>query len=149
VDAFREPYGSDYFYAIHSIMLDEPYVGRRTHDILTVLDWLALYGHNQVHLVANGWGTIPATFAAVLSDRVARVTLKNPPASYHAIATAERYDWPLSSFVPSVLASFDLPDCYRALERKGLRQIIAGGGTAPRSAPRHARTTGDPAMPRV
>ena len=29
VNQFLDPYGSDYFYAIHGLMLDRPYVGRR------------------------------------------------------------------------------------------------------------------------
>ena len=33
-ETFLKPYGSDYFYAIHSIMLDRPYAGQRTHDVL-------------------------------------------------------------------------------------------------------------------
>ena len=74
---FLAPYGSDYFYAIHGLMLDRPYVGQKTFDVLRVLDWLADVGHKEVHLVAKGWGAIPATFAAVLSDAVTRVTLKN------------------------------------------------------------------------
>ena len=30
--------GCDYFYAAHAIMLDRPYVGQRTHDVLAVLE---------------------------------------------------------------------------------------------------------------
>ncbi|MBL8863997.1 MAG: prolyl oligopeptidase family serine peptidase [Planctomycetia bacterium] len=124
---FLSQYGSDYFYAIHAIMLDRPYVGQKTFDILRVLDWLASFGHAEVHLVAKGWGTVPATFAAVLSDRVKRVTLKNALTSYAAIAESEDYDWPLSALVPNALASFDLPDCYRILSAKGLRSIEPNG----------------------
>jgi hypothetical protein len=61
---FLTPYGSDYFYAIHSIMLDSPYVGKKTFDVLRVLDWLASFGHQEVHLAGKGWGSLPATFAA-------------------------------------------------------------------------------------
>ncbi len=124
---FLSQYGSDYFYAIHAIMLDRPYVGQKTFDILRVLDWLASFGHAEVHLVAKGWGTVPATFAAVLSDRVKRVTLKNALTSYAAIAESEDYDWPLSALVPNALTSFDLPDCYRILSAKGLRSIEPNG----------------------
>ncbi|MBX3401503.1 MAG: prolyl oligopeptidase family serine peptidase [Gemmataceae bacterium] len=124
---FLSQYGSDYFYAIHAIMLDRPYVGQKTFDILRVLDWLASFGHAEVHLVAKGWGTVPASFAAVLSDRVKRVTLKNALTSYTAIAESEDYDWPLSALVPNALASFDLPDCYRILSAKGLRSIEPNG----------------------
>lgn len=122
-NSYFSPYGSDYFYAIHSIMLDRPYIGQRTHDVLRVLDWLGEAGHNEVHLVGKGWGAIPATFAAVLSDRVAQVTLKNAPMSYSEIAESKTYGWPLSTLVPNLLASFDLPDCYRVLAPKRLRQI--------------------------
>jgi hypothetical protein len=124
VDQFLAPYGSDYFYAIHSLMLDRPYVGQKTFDLLRVLDWLASYGHREVHLAAKGWGSLPATFAAVLAgDRVPQVTLKNALTSYADIAESESYYWPLSSFVPGVLEHFDLPDCYRLLAEKKLRQI--------------------------
>jgi pimeloyl-ACP methyl ester carboxylesterase len=132
-DSFRNPYGSDYFYAIHSIMLDDSYVGQKTHDVLRVLAWLESYGHSEVHLAAVGWGALPATFAAMLSEQVTQVTLKNALTSYEDLAQSELYSWPLSAFVPNVLAAFDLPDCYRALESKKLRQIEPWGGTRPRS----------------
>ena len=127
---FLNPYGSDYFYAAHSLMLDRPYLGQKTHDVLAVLDWLRSCGHRSVHLVANGWGSIPGTFAAVLSDQVAQVTLKGALTSYSDIAESEFYDWPLSSLLPNVLADFDLPDCYRALKAKQLRIIDQRGPTA-------------------
>ncbi len=115
--------GTDYLHAGFGLLFDYPTPGQRTHDLLCVLDWMASYGHEEVHLVARGWGAIPGTFAAVLHDRVTQVTLKHALASYADIAETERYQWPLSAFIPSVLHSFDLPDCYRELERKQLRQI--------------------------
>jgi hypothetical protein len=78
-------------------------------------------------LAGKGWGAVPATFAALLCDAVVRVTLENALTSYRAVAEAESYAWPLSSFVPGVLEAFDLPDCYRALEAKKLRQIDPWG----------------------
>lgn len=117
-DTFLSPYGSDYFYAIHALMLDRPYVGGKTHDALCVLDWLASYGHDRIHLAATGWGTVPALFAAVLSDRVEKVTLKGALESYQSVVNAQTYEWPLSSFVPDVLRHFDLPDLRRALGSK-------------------------------
>jgi dienelactone hydrolase len=126
---FLTPYGSDYFYAIHALMLDRPYVGQKTFDVLRVLDWLAGFGHAEVHLAAKGWGTIPAAFAAVLSDAVTAVTLKHALTSYAEVAGAEEYAWPLSTFVPGVLAAFDLPDCYRTLAGKKLRQLDPRGPT--------------------
>jgi pimeloyl-ACP methyl ester carboxylesterase len=123
-DQFARPYGSDYFYAVHSIMLDRPYVGQKTFDVLRVLDWLASFGSRDVHLVGNGWGTLPATFAAVLARTVTQVTLKGSLDSYASIAENEDYQWPLSAFVPGVLAHFDLPDCYRELNAtKRLKRV--------------------------
>ncbi len=122
-NSYLGSYGSDYFYAIHSIMLGKPYPGQRTRDILRVLSWLKSNGHEEIHLVAKGWGTIPATFAAVLSDQVKRITLKNALTSYSDIAESETYAWPLSSLVPDILKTFDLPNCYKALQNKQLKQI--------------------------
>jgi dienelactone hydrolase/pimeloyl-ACP methyl ester carboxylesterase len=129
---FLTPYGSDYFYAIHGLMLQKPYVGQKTFDVMRVLAWLRDVGHKEVHLVAKGWGAIPATFAAMLSDAVTRVTLKNALKSYADIANTEIYTWPLSAFVPGVLNSFDLDDCYDALEKKKqLKQLEPWGAAEP------------------
>jgi dienelactone hydrolase len=126
-NSFRDAYGSDYFYAIHSVMFDRPYVGRRTLDVWTVLEWLYAGGHAEVHLAAKGWGTVPAAFAAVLSRRVPRVTLKNALTSFSEVAEAADYNWPLALLPPDVLSHFDLPDCYRELERGELRIIEPWG----------------------
>jgi len=129
-DMFLHPYGNDYFYAVHSLMLDYPYLGQRTHDVLRVIDWLKSCGHEQVHLAAKGWGALPATFAALLSDAVVQVTLKNALRSYREVAESEDYAWPLAALLPSVLERFDLPDCYAALEAKKLRMIEPWGAEA-------------------
>jgi dienelactone hydrolase len=120
---FTEPYGNDYCYAGHSIMFGYPYIGQKTYDVLRIISWLKSYGHEEIHLVGKGWGSIPATFAALLSNTVTQITLKNALSSFSNIAENEDYNWPLSSLLPGVLKTFDLPDCYRALESKKLRQI--------------------------
>jgi dienelactone hydrolase len=120
-DTYRHPYGCDYFYASYGILFGEPYLGRRTHDVLAVLDLLEAYGYSRVHLAGMGYGSLPALFAAVLDDRVQPVTLKHSPVSYQSLAETEDYAWPLSGMLPGVLRVFDLPDCHRALRAKGLR----------------------------
>ncbi len=125
--SFHSPYGSDYFYAIHSLMLDRPYLGQKTFDVLRVLDWLASVGHTDIHITGRGWGALPATFAAVISDQIKQVTLKNALTSYTEIAESEQYNWPLSTLLPNVLEQFDLPDCYAELKSKSLRQIEPWG----------------------
>jgi hypothetical protein len=131
-NSYLSVYGSDYFYAIHSIMLGKPYPGQRTFDILRVVQWLTANGHEEIHLVAKGWGAIPASFAAVLSDEIKQVTLKNSLTSYSDIAESETYSWPLSSLVPDILKFFDLPDCYKILEDKKLKQIDPWGPNGPK-----------------
>jgi hypothetical protein len=117
-------------------MFDQSYPAQRTFDVLRLVAWLKANGHDEIHLAAKGWGTIPATFAALLSDDVARVTLKHALTSYSDVAEAEDYDWPLSAFVPDVLKTFDLPDCYRTLAAKNLDQIEPKGAKlAPSSGP--------------
>ena len=108
-------------------MLDRPCLGQRVFDVLRVLEWLKSYGHTEVHLAAKGWGTLPATFAALLSDAVVQVTLKQALTSYAEVAGSVDYSWPLSALLPGVLEKFDLPDCYRVLGRKKLRQIEMRG----------------------
>ncbi len=130
---FLKPYGSDYFGAIHSLMLDDALPAQRTRDVLGLLEWLTSNGYEEVHLAAKGWGAVPATFAAMVSDRVKQVTLKNALVSYSAVAESEDYAWPLSSFLWDILATVDLPDCYATLKKnKQLRQIAPCG---PNDAP--------------
>lgn len=122
-DNFLSPYGNDYFYAGHSIMLDKPYPGQKTFDILRILNWISSFGHTEIHLAAKGWGAVPATFAAVLSDKVTRTTLKNGLTNYGDIAENEEYNWPLASLLPGVLKKFDMIDCYNSLKSKNLQLI--------------------------
>jgi len=122
-DDFLAPYGNDYFYAGYSIMLDYPYAGQKTYDILKIINWMKSFGHTEIHLAAKGWGAIPATFAALLSDEIKQITLKNGLTSYKDIAENEDYNWPLATLLPGVLKAFDMPDCYRSLEAKQLRMI--------------------------
>ncbi len=126
-DDFFGAYGNDYFYSAHSIMLNSTYTGQKTYDLLRIIDWLRSCGHEEIHLVGKGWGAIPATFAAVISDKVTQVTLKNALSSYSAIAENAEFNWPLSTLVPGILKHFDLPDCYRELASKRLVQIGSVG----------------------
>ena len=89
-------------------------------------------GHKQIHIVANGYGTVPAALAALSYDEVAQVTLKRPPTSYLDIASSDVYGWPLSALPLDVLKHFDLPDVYRELKAtKELRLIDPVGADGP------------------
>ena len=77
---------------------------------------------------------LPAAFAALLHDGVSQVTLKNALGSYQEVAQTEDYQWPYAVMLPNVLAHFDLPEIYSALQALDLRQIEpwgAGDGMKP------------------
>ena len=76
---------------------------------------------------ARGWGALPAAFAALLSDRVKQVTLKNALTSFAEVAENEDYKWPYAIMLPDVLRHFDLPDCYAELQSKKLKLIEPWG----------------------
>ena len=114
-NSFLSPYGSDYFYAAHGLMLDDPYPAQKVRDLIAVYRWLLAQGHQSIHLIANGRGTIPAALAALLNPLIKQVTLIDPLASFESIASSESYSWPLSSLIPGVLEHFDLPDVYEVL----------------------------------
>jgi dienelactone hydrolase/pimeloyl-ACP methyl ester carboxylesterase len=127
VNQFLKPYGNHYFYAAHGVMQDKPLLGQRTFDVLRVIALLAANGHEEIHLAGRGWGAQPATFAALLSENVKQVTLKNAPTSFSEIAETEDYKWPYGALLPDVLQRFDLPQCYEALQAKKLANIEPWG----------------------
>jgi len=114
-DSFFGMYGNDYHYAAYATLLGESYVAWRVHDVLCTLDWMASFGYDQIHLAAQGWGTLPGALAAVLDQRIRQVTLIHAPASFSALAEAPMQSWPFSAMLPGVLEAFDLPDVYREL----------------------------------
>lgn len=122
VGQFLRPYGSHYFYAAYSQMLDRPLLGQRTFDVLRVLQVLTAAGHTEIHLAGNGWGALPAALAAVLGN-VQQVTLKHALTSFHELAMHDDYQWPYAFMPRGVLTQFDLPDCYAELKSRSLRNL--------------------------
>ncbi len=120
---FLNLYGSHYFYAAYSQMLDRPLLGQRTFDVLRVIQLLAAAGHTEIHLAGQGWGALPAALAAVLSPGVKQVTLKHALTSFHDLASHEDQQWPTAFMLPQVLQIFDLPACYQALQKQNLQLI--------------------------
>ena len=127
VNQFLARYGSHYFYAAYSFMLDRPLLGQRVFDVLRVAQVLAEAGHTDIHLVANGWGALPAALAALLSPQITRVTLKHALTSFHDLATNADQQWPYATMLTDALRHFDLPDVYAKLEAKQLKQIEPWG----------------------
>jgi len=109
-------YGADYFYSAYANMLARPYLGGKTYDVLRTIDFLASRGWDDIHLAGKGLGVLPGGLAALLDDRVKKVTLHEPLESWHSVATTEHYHWPLSHMIFGVLKTWDLPDVWTALK---------------------------------
>ena len=115
VDSFWGPYGMDYMFHGHALLLGESYLGRRVHDALSTLDLLTAEGAQTIHLHGRGQGALIALCAALLHETNGRVTLYNAPLSYTAWCSAPLVSWPAANFLRGALRFFDLPDLYRAL----------------------------------
>jgi dienelactone hydrolase len=112
---FFQPYGMDYMMHGHAILLGESYLGRRVHDLLSVMDLLTANGAETVHLYGRGQGALIALFACLLHDAAGALTLKHAPLSYRGWTAAPLVLWPSANFLRGVLKWLDLPDCYRLL----------------------------------
>ena len=115
---FFQAYGMDYMFHGHGVLFGESYLGRRVHDVLSVMDLLVHEGTEKILLYGRGQGALLALFAGLLHDRVSSVTLKNGPLSYRAWTRAPLVAWPSANFLRGALKTFDLPDCIRAIEEK-------------------------------
>jgi cephalosporin-C deacetylase-like acetyl esterase len=118
INQFLHPYGMDYMFHGHGILLDKSYLGRRVYDVLTTITLLEEEGAKEVHIYGRGQGAIIALFAGVLHDNIASVTLKNAPVSYDSWTHSPIVLWPSANFLRGVLKEFDLPDCMKAIESK-------------------------------
>ncbi|MCZ6633278.1 MAG: hypothetical protein O7G87_07725, partial [bacterium] len=116
--SFDHPYGIDYMNNGYGLLLGESFLGRRVHDVLSTLDLLVHEGARRVHLYGRGQGSILALFSALLHPKVATVTLKNAPLSYHSWTQTPLVSWPTANVPRGVLHVLDLPDCIRALGNK-------------------------------
>jgi dienelactone hydrolase/pimeloyl-ACP methyl ester carboxylesterase len=116
--AFFHPYGMDYLFHGHELLLGGSYLGQRVYDVLRTLDLLVAEGAGKITLYGRGQGALLAAYAALLHRDVASVTLQHAPLSYHAMTQVPLVAWPVAGFPRGVLARFDLPDIYRALGRR-------------------------------
>jgi dienelactone hydrolase len=121
---FYHKYDADYFYSAIGIMLDKPYLGGKVTDLLGTINLLHDKGYKKINLMARGLGTIPASFAAMLSPHISNVTLINALRSYHELTQHETFKWPLSHIVRGVLKHFDLPDIHAELKKKKHLRMI-------------------------
>jgi dienelactone hydrolase len=115
---FFAPYGMDYMFHGHALLLGESYLGRRVHDVLATLDLLKAEGARKIHLSGRGQGALIALCAGLLHPSAGRLTLKNAPLSFASWCQTPLVFWPAANFPRGILRYFDLPDLYRAAGKR-------------------------------
>lgn len=115
---FFHPYGKDYMYHGHGLMLRQSYLGRRVYDILQVLNLLENEGADEIYLYGRGQGAILALFAGVLHKNIKKTVLKNLPLSFYEWTQVPVVTWPAANFPRGILKKLDIPDCLNILGKK-------------------------------
>ena len=115
-DFFAE-YEFDYHYASLGLMFGKPYLSGKVKDILCAVELLSKDGA-KIELHANGQGSIPATIAALLSDKIEKLKLINPVESWESMTKEINPPYPLSVLIPGVLIQTDLPEIRAAISDK-------------------------------
>ena len=117
---FFAGYGFDFHYAALGGMFGRSILGGRVKDILCAVELLSRYsGH--IELEGHGIGGIPALIAAVLSDKISRIRLKDVPDSWESMivpALPDPESSPMSCMIPGILRDLDLPDLRNAIAEK-------------------------------
>ena len=113
--AFFHSYGMDYMFHGYGLLLGRSYLGQRVNDLLGVIRLLESEGAGKVHVYGRGQGAILSLFAALLHGKLASVTLKNSPLSFHSWTQTPLVAWPSANFPRGVLKHFDIADCLKAL----------------------------------
>lgn len=107
---FTQEYNYDYHFASLGVLLGQPMIGRRVHDVLLTLNLLREHGAKEITLRAAGYGTYPAIFAAVLSPMPVKLVLEDRLITYEEAGKAILSPIP-QSFVPAgILKIADLDE---------------------------------------
>jgi len=118
IERFFQPYGMDYMFHGHGLLLGESYLGRRVHDTLSAINLLMHEGARDIHLYGRGQGAIIALLASIIQPNIWSVTIKNAPESYESWTHSPLVMWPSANFLRNALKYFDLPDCMKIIENK-------------------------------
>ena len=88
------------------------YLGGRVKDILSAVELLSL-NCPEIHLEAQGQGSVPALIAAVLSDKIKSIKLRDPIASWESMVqplVPEPEKSARACMIDGILQEFDLND---------------------------------------
>ena len=99
-------------------------VARRVKDILRAIEFVKARGVKHIELAGRGQGSLPALFAALLSDDVKGVKLWDTLESYQSIAEKRISSWPQSCMVPGILKYMDLADIRAAVAAEKKLEVV-------------------------
>jgi hypothetical protein len=125
------PHASEEEYAWASLIFGRPLLGQRVADILALVE--VLKNRGKIAIAANGRLTVPALFAAALTQEIESLYLSAGLASFRDIVESENYKQPLANLIPNMLASVDLPQLARALAP---RRVHLAGATGADGQPK-------------
>ena len=121
---FSALYSQDYHYDSVALMFGSSMVADRVMDILRAIEFVKARGVKRIELAGRGQGSLPALFAALVSDDVAAVKLWDAPESYQSMTEKRLTLWPQSCMVPGILKYMDLPDIHAALREFKPLEIV-------------------------
>ena len=124
VRKFNAIYSQDYHYDSVALMFGSSMVADRVMDILRAIEFVKARGVKRIELAGRGQGSLPALFAALVSDDVAAVKLWDAPESYQSMVEKRLTAWPQSCMVPGILKYMDLPDIHHAVRAFKSLEIV-------------------------
>jgi len=96
-----------------SAALGDPVISMRIRDALASLAYLRSRPEidpDRIVIGGNGMGGVVALHLAAVDKRIRGVFVSRIPASFEALASADKYLWSHDAFFPRVLAHYDLPE---------------------------------------
>jgi hypothetical protein len=108
--AFTAPYSTEYHIDSCGLLFGESLLGRRTFDVLSAIAFAKANGTKNIALHGRGMGSLPALFAALLSDDVNSLTLYDAPQSWMSMIQKKVTAWPQSAMPFGILKIADLPE---------------------------------------
>ena len=109
---FFAQYEYDFHFTCLGEMTGISYLGGRVKDILSAVELLSL-NCPEINLEAWGQGTVPALIAAVLSDKIRSIKLRDPIESWESMILAlvpEPQKSARACMIDGILQEFDLED---------------------------------------
>jgi cephalosporin-C deacetylase-like acetyl esterase len=116
-DYFVRNFG-DYENTLTALVIGKTMVGMRAGDIVRGVDLLAARNDvdaSRITAVGRSAAAIPALFAALFDQRIARLAVDGMLLSYEAVVQERIHQGIIDQIIPSVLKHFDLPDVVAAI----------------------------------